>query len=338
MILKRLALLNRFRSDDTAGKSRLLRRYVGRGIVTATVAGLSGFVCCTAVESAGEMPPSPAAGVMPQHIPPLLVGRLETVSPESSTLRMIVIGNRSLNTTTLNIIVPGYIDLDRLTLMDGGSLHRGESIMVQGTVAADNSFGAKRIIRLAKRAPLAPGITLMTGTPAGAGSMQTTPMMVEGTETGQAAPPPSATAPAGTPPAGTPLQTGAGFPATIPPAAATGPKPLPSGREIQRAKIEAQAQKFVHQAAKRGVLIGQIVSSAPLVMEAYDGSLWNVNLAAGGVALNQARIPMTDLKGGDSLLVKGSETGSGTFRASEINVLPPGVSLIDPRGGKGRRR
>lgn len=304
-------------------------------IYSIVAAGALSLVALNGLCAAGEGQPYPAAGIMPQHIPPLLVGRLDAVSPRSSTLRLFVTGSRNMAATSLNIIVRGYTDLDRLTVMDGATLQRGDSIMIQGNATgADNNFRAKRIIQLAKRAPLAPGISLTATATAGAGSMQGTPVMMEGADAS-----PTAAAPIPASPTTAPVPQGSALPTAAPVSAGANVKLPLDGKDLQRAKIEAQAEKLVRQSAKRGVLTGQIVSSAPLVMEAYDGSLWNVSLAAGGIALNQVRIPITDLRGGDSLLVKGSETGSGTFRASEIDVLPTGVPLVEARSyGRGGRR
>ena len=197
--------------------------------------------------------------------------------------------------------------------------------MVQGVVdRADTTLQARRIIRLDKPAPLAAGISLA------AVPMQ--PMATPGPVMSGGGP---ATDLVGVP-AVVPLAPGA----PVPGQTSVGDRnalPALKGNK-KELKVEEKIRKAVDQAIKRGVLTGRVVTSNPLTVEIYDGRIWTVSPNAGCLSLDQERAAASDLRDGSWVMVRGSEVGVLQCRASQVDILPAGLSLGDARPGQGAGR
>lgn len=247
-----------------------------------------------------------SAGVMPRHIPPNLFGRIDAINTGRTGFSVMAAAPAGAAGASVKINLPTYASIYRISRIDAYSLQRGDSVLVQGQSTGDSSFNAFRVIRSSKKIPLGPGIVLADG--------------AQPAETAQPAP-----APSGAPAAAVPPVQGAGAPQ---PAAVPG-APL-------RKQAGGQAAKRLERAIRRGALPGEVVSTRPLVVELYNGQLWTVNLAQGVPVLDQTPAAAADLTDGSIVKVTGSETAPGAFRASEVDMLSPGLTLRELAGGPGQ--
>ena len=279
------------------------------GVVFAAAALLGWILTAARADPPATPVPStspdatPAAGVQPRHIPPTLVGAVQSVAPDLAGFQLAVGPRAAVANGAVNIALRSYTHVYQLSRMQQDGLQHGDSVLVQGRAAADpNSFRAVRVLRLARKLPLAPGVDLV------------------------AAPVP--TSPSGAPDAfatlGQQIQSGGSA------APLTSTSPLIQGKALQRAR------RTLERARQRGQVPGLVVSSNPLVLEMATGETLTVQTGPETVCLDQQAARASDLRQGALVQVRGSETGPGVYRASEINVLPAGMALPQPPANRQR--
>lgn len=261
-----------------------------------------------------DNPGADAAGAMPRHIPPMLMGRVRSLSPESSRLD-VALGPRVAATVgPVSITVPSYTEINRIKMIQPAVLQHGDSVYVRGVYDPDTQrFQANSVMRLEHRVGLAPGIELAEApvAPNGIG-------IAAGGKAGK-------------------LDVFGSLAANLNGQVTTSTVPGQGVGGKQPGKVAIQAQRFLNQAIQRGVLRGLVVSNNPLVVEAYTGQLFPIDPQPNATTLDQVRVKTDELKEGALVRINGSEIGPGLFRAGEIDILPPGLMQAFA-GGPGRRQ